>query len=49
MIHYKYFLIRRVARRLKGLARGGARAKPGTPLTVDELMQQDEWCVRALS
>lgn len=42
MIHYKYHLVRRVARRLKGLARGGARAT-GRPLTVEALMQQDGW------
>lgn len=45
MIHYKYYLIRRVARRLKGLAKGGPKAKQGTPLTVKELMQHESWCV----
>jgi hypothetical protein len=45
MIHYKYGLIRRVARRLKGLAKGGAKAKTGTPLTVEQLMRQEGWCV----
>lgn len=45
MMHYKYYLIRRVARRLKGLAKGGARARQGVPLSVDELMRQESWCV----
>lgn len=50
MIHYKYYLIRRVARRLKGLAKGGpqgggTRGGNNRPLTVEALMRQDGWCV----